>query len=570
MKIRHKFICLTIISILLVGCTNLDKQLLKASQLIDSGSYEKGIKIYDSLIEKDEGNSSAYIGLADAYSKLGKKNFEESILKKGMANCENNEEVYERLIELYVMNDENDKFLKLYEECKDIIYSEKAIVNASRIYEYEGNRELAFKELETLDIGKVKDAEVLEELAPYYFDDNNLVELERIVNKGIEINKEGTILFTYKYLLDNLDKFVVQTLSSADLDNDGIKENIFVITDEDKSYNSTYTKLVVQNGRTGEIIDSNDIENFYEFFYIETGNLFDDKGLNILLNAHPGGSGTPSNALLYGFNNNKLSEIEYKLEDDIEINYFDGFKLEIGSRQFDRLYAFEIDQDVRAEYIEWGYYTSSGKFLGNEIGYGLEQIDVYPIEKLKKDGLIYILPYYGSYMSKDYIGDIKVIYSYDGSWKPYDMYIIKNDGEPMEYRKYAEKTESPKVLTMNDTLEETKRIVNMTRSQVYEKFGQPNSIDSYQTEYLIYDDKYIFIYDNKVSAMWWLNPIDKFGIKGKLTNKKVKDAFGKPIWEGVDESGLGEYILNYKIDNLDMYFSDLDEDYGGFINIIKR
>lgn len=45
MEIRYKFICLTIISILLVGCTNVDKQLLKASQLIDSGSYEKGIKI---------------------------------------------------------------------------------------------------------------------------------------------------------------------------------------------------------------------------------------------------------------------------------------------------------------------------------------------------------------------------------------------------------------------------------------------------------------------------------------------------------------------------------------------
>lgn len=570
MEIRYKFICLTIISILLVGCTNVDKQLLKASQLIDSGSYEKGIKIYDSLIEKDEGNPSAYIGLADAYSKLEKKDFEESILKKGMANCENNEEVYERLIELYLMNDENDKFLKLYEEYKDIIYSEKAIVNASRTYKYEGNRELAFTELQTIDIEKVKDAEVLEELAPYYFDDNNVVELEKIVNKGIEINKEGTILFTYKYLLNNSDKLIVQTLNSADLDNDGIRENIFVITDKDKSYNSTYTKLVVQNGKTGEIIDENDLENFYEFFYIETGSLFDDKGLDILLNAHPGGTGTPSNALLYEFNNKKLSKIEYKLEDDIEINYLDGFKLEIGSKQFDRLYAFEIDQNARVEYIEWGYYTSSGKFLGTGIGYGLEQIDVYPIEKLKKDGLIYSLPYYGSYMSKDYIGDINVIYSYDGNWKPYDMDIINSDGEPMEYKKYAEKTEPPKVSTMNDTLEETKRIVNMTRSQVYENFGEPNSIESYQTEYLAYHDKYIFIYENKVSAMWWLGPIDKFGIKGKLTNQKVKEAFGKPLWEGVDEAGLGEYILNYRIGNLDMYFSDLDEDYGGFINIIKR
>ena len=569
MKARAKIVFLLIISILLVGCTSVEKKLLEASNLVEGGEYEKAIKIYKDLLEKNNDNPGIYIGLANAYRQMGDSNAEELILKEGMTFLEDNKEIYEVLIDLYYINEENYKLLELYEKYKDNIYSEKAIVNVSKIYQSEGEVDLAFEELKKIEIDKVEDIEVLEELLPFYLREDNKEKLKEIVDRGVAINKNGTVVLAYKYLFDKGEDFIIYAVNSADLNNNGTKENIFVIGDKERNFDTGYKKLVAQNGKTGEIIDVVELDNVNMSFNIEFGDFSGEKKLDILLNAHTGGMGVPSTALLYEIKNNRLSQINYSLEDDIEINYLDGFKIELASKQFDRLYSFDIDESAREIYITDGHYTNSGKIINPNLGYGLEEISVYNIEELKKDGLLYRLPYFGNYFAKDFLGTIEVVYVFDGSWKPYDMDIFVED-KPIQYKKYDEKTKVAEVPSMEDTLEETRRILNMTRAQVYEEFGEPFSIDSYQTEYFDYGDKYIFIYNDRVSAIWWLNPTNKFGIKGKLTNQKVKEVFGQPNWEDYNEAGIGEYILNYMIGNLDINFSDLDEDYGGFINIIRR
>ena len=288
-----------ILSILLGGCANMDKKLITASSFVDEGSYDKAIKIYKDLLDKNQDNPNIYMALANAYKKMGDEDAEEVTLKEGLIYCDNNEEIYDVLVDLYESNNEKDKFLKLYERYKDKIYSEKAILYTSTIYKSNGEDDLSFQELQKIDIDKTENVQVLEALLPFYLGEDSKEKLKEIVNKGISINSKGTVFHAYKYLSDRDGEVFIRALSSDDLDNDGMLENVFVISDKNTQFGSTYAKLIVQNGMTGQIIDEVDLGPDYEWFYIEFGNLTDGDKKDILLDAHGGGMGTPSYKLLY-------------------------------------------------------------------------------------------------------------------------------------------------------------------------------------------------------------------------------------------------------------------------------
>lgn len=135
-KKGRKIFVLIIIAILLLtagtvaviqtGVLNpLEHNLNLGYKYLNEGKYEQAIIAFNKVLEIDEKNTNAVIGISDAY--IGLDKFEEAVdfIKQHLAKYGTNEALYEKLITLYINNQDYDGAKKAIQQAAENGYEYK-------------------------------------------------------------------------------------------------------------------------------------------------------------------------------------------------------------------------------------------------------------------------------------------------------------------------------------------------------------------------------------------------------------------------------------------------------------
>lgn len=105
---------------------NPEHQLALAYKLLEDGKYEEAIIAFNKVIDIDDKNIEAHIGLSKAYVKLEDYDEAEKVLNKALKIDNKNKDVYEELIVVYELTNKYDKISDLIEDLEGIGLSSEA------------------------------------------------------------------------------------------------------------------------------------------------------------------------------------------------------------------------------------------------------------------------------------------------------------------------------------------------------------------------------------------------------------------------------------------------------------
>lgn len=105
---------------------NPEHQLALAYKLLEDGKYEEAIIAFNKVIDIDDKNIEAHIGLSKAYVKLEDYDEAEKVLNKALKIDNKNKDVYEELIGVYELTNKYDKISDLIEDLEGIGLSSEA------------------------------------------------------------------------------------------------------------------------------------------------------------------------------------------------------------------------------------------------------------------------------------------------------------------------------------------------------------------------------------------------------------------------------------------------------------
>lgn len=104
-KILFLFLCITLCSFMLTGCSKTEKLMKEADSLVEEKEYEEAIELYKEALELDEKDEEIYLSLADAYLKIDEYSKAMDIVNEGLDEIDSEElESKKRSIERKLKN----------------------------------------------------------------------------------------------------------------------------------------------------------------------------------------------------------------------------------------------------------------------------------------------------------------------------------------------------------------------------------------------------------------------------------------------------------------------------------
>ncbi len=137
------FVAINIVS----NNNNPEKQLSLGYKLLEEGKYEEAILAFNKVIDIDDKNIDARIGLSKVYVKLEDYDNAEKVLIEALEIDKKNQEVYKELIGMYKLTNQHDKIRELMERFGDFIddaiaeknIDEEIIVDSTYPTDYDEN-----------------------------------------------------------------------------------------------------------------------------------------------------------------------------------------------------------------------------------------------------------------------------------------------------------------------------------------------------------------------------------------------------------------------------------------------
>lgn len=518
LKKGFMFVLILFITIGLGGCS-LDNNMNEISELIEVQQYEQAHDLLMEILDNDDENVFAY----------------------------------ETIIYIYDLQKENEKIVEVYEKYKDRIDSNYADVQAALRYWDLDKKDEAANIVNKIDIDTIKEITLFEGLVQYYEKAGNIDKAIGVAEKGLEYSDRSTILHGFIYGLKNEENLFLLSIDTVDINGDGNQENILLLSNEPVSYESEVIDLVIQDGNNGRILGKKELHS-YGLYQLEFADLNQDGAVDMLIKAHGGGTAGYFDFMVYSFKNNNLTSIIDNLENDLGYIFMDGFKAEVFSEQAQKSYLIEFDQQRKERYIEDQFYDYYGTLLDfNMGGFKFPDFDIVYVKPLEKYGLKVSSCLAGPSYNADIIATIETLYVFNnGKWTIVNMTVSDEVGlvRDIEFNKYK-----PEIVMSKD-IEFLNILFNMTMEDIYKEYGQPLDTGYYQTKYLEYRDRIIFIDvgTNQVSSIWLLDGTSIFDIDLEATYEDIIGVLGNPQWEDYDGE-LGEYTLYYEIGKYSLYFN---------------
>lgn len=559
---------IVLLAINLAGCS-IEKKMEKANELVGKGKYEEAINIYKEIIEKEPTYYESYLELAKVYKYIGSLDIIEKTLLDGMKSAEEKVPLQLYLIDFYldcfeyekaeknaleILESDNknvqayEKLLQVYDQLQDYeklkstygehsyIESEKGVLYLAKAYLIQGEKDMAAKLINALDQKKI-------ERIPLY----------HVVNLGINNEKQLELIES----------------QTGDINGDGKKENILLLASYNGGMASEVIDLVIQDSRNGSIIDTISLSDFMGYPYnLKLVDANNDKILDVLVSVHSGGSSDGRYHRLLSYVDNNVKDYIGPIG-DVNCTFLDDYKAKVFSEKANKSHIVEFDDERKGWYYDAGYYNRDGELLEDNLGY-MHEGDVDPvfIPELNKFGLKTAMHLKGPWCNGDYICVFDEIALYEnGEWITYDLNpkednVAETNEESSE--EVAEITED-QTDTVDDEdvftkdLEYIDEIFSLNRNEIYEKFGEPTDTGYFETEYLGYDNFYIYISQEEVSCVQFFEGSEMFGIKISADADTIKAKLGEPTSEwGADEDDEGDYDygLVYEKGKYSLYFLD--------------
>ncbi|MCC5910823.1 MAG: tetratricopeptide repeat protein [Clostridiaceae bacterium] len=584
MKKRILCFLLAVLLVLVTGCGNqLEKQLSEAEAFATSGDYESAIEIYKNILEENPQHLDSYLGLFAIYRKQNKIDLAEEILQKSLQHVENKLVIQKELMVFYM---EETEFEKAEEVCRDILYhqlEEVAYENLLRIYTQEyrhedllelfyefqdqidnsyatvlamhshmflQEREESHKLLQSLDVKSIEELQTLVLLVDYFRGIEDREAALKIVERGLEQHKDAYTFQGLQYALTEMKDMYLVDIKTADVNGDGILENIMLFSEEPFGSYSDAIWLVIQKTDTGEIIEKFEVSYGGYVGSIFIGDLNRDGIDDFMFSVHSGGSGGLVMDYAYSYRSQEIQDLLENFSTDIEFQFKNDYKVEIYCAELERAFEVSVPASTREIYAEEGYYYENF-VLNPNMGY-LEwyNLDPFQLETPGEYGIRYSTFVMGDYGSNDTIAEVTVDYVWSNNgWQAKDIKIEAEEGDVKEIG--FDSRENRETISPFELLGKNQR-------QIRQEFGEPISTGTFGHYYMEYKNLLIYFdYNDRVSTV---EAKEVLGTREGMSFAEAKAILGMPQWEGNDEYD-DQYRMMYSIGNqYEIYYGGASKD----------
>lgn len=427
MKKTLLYITILFVTLIIVGCTNIEDQMEEAKIFVEGEKYEEAEEIYKEIIEKEPSYEKSYMQLMEVYEKTGSIDLINKALQEGLGSVENKTPLRVALVDTYLQTFNYEKAeemaLEVLKEEKD---NKKAYEKLLEVY-YQQSQKEKMKETYSAYKDRIEseraDLMMLREEILQGDMDNALAYLSSSPSPE-EKNKD--LYHTLDFLVTDVEKLVLIEAQRGDVDGDGKEENVLLLGDNNDWMYSEYIALVIQDAMTGEIMTREFIDFTGIPYYLKLTDGNNDGVLDILVSIHSGGSSDARMNKLYGYDG--IGLIDYlEALGDMDVVFEDHFKVKVFSEEIDKIYQLELEPKRRELYTLEGYYDENGQALDkNSVGFHEgDLVPTYILEE-NKFGLKANITIKGPSYNADDIAYFEGIYIYeDGLWEIYDLYPVE-------------------------------------------------------------------------------------------------------------------------------------------------
>lgn len=497
-----------VLLLLLTSCTDKQTNIINDSKsnVEDFADVEKFL--LDQL--KNKPTPDLYIKLADLYRDNYLYGKEGGILAKGINEFDDFKELHIRFAQYQAFKGDGDKAIVLLSHMLNEDFDEDIFCEAMKISletGYNMSPESYYEdfkdEIKNFDtkilLYKIlaSEEELKQELENNLLSSNKLEAYQAILDQAFIYRDYDKIEKLVSHL-ENVDggaeyyKIYSQLLSMKDLDILDMQIGNFVNTDYMdlvvmyKNTNDTNINMVLMDGKTGNIIIDEIIENFQP----DSVNLAiyekDDKLNWLAVTSFYGMSATSGKKFHFlKFDKDKFEMIEPTFETDLEIELLADFKLKIESKKLGKKYIIDIPKSDRISYIEDEQFDNQGVPTSN--GQARVYKDMYSLiyRGNHKDTISIITGFGGSHrFSADRLGFIQEIYNeIDGKFECTGIFIRDIEG----LARKSELIDGVQIISLYEP-EETER----------EDQGAKDKLPDYP-KYLIEEDFKLIIWDKTIN-----------------------------------------------------------------------
>lgn len=596
MKKNTIFLLIFIIILSLTACS-IESNLSKIEKYIAEEKYElaeeKILKllnkygdnkeIYDLYIEvirkKDE-KDKLILTLKEGIEKFSDIAYKEELLdlyieKLKLEEAENlgleiieedkSNKTYLKLFNIFENQNKELEWLKVYEENKEHIKDDYILLETALIYLEDNNLEKSQEIIKRIDIDSLDSIENFELLAEYYFKIKDDTNSYKTAKKGIEYMEDSTILYGYIYGYMNSDGLEIIELHSEDINGDGIKENIVLLSENEDSSRAKNTIMTIQNGNNGDVLTKSWLESYVSYKDILFEDFNGDGIKDIYINTYSREE-TSLNPEIYSFKEDNLklitenygyNNLKYKLKD----NYI----LEISSGELEKKINLYLDED-REKYISNGIFDKDGSLLVESslaitdtifLPVYLEDMDYYGFKKIDKLKI-----------NKEDVGDIESLYQYENNRLVFKDFYAKS-----KYKTEESKYGKEDLVAIEDIeLKTLENLLNCNKKTLYQRLGKPSKINYQQGEVLAYDGIQFYL-DKESQDVSYIKIIESnntLNLKIPVRIRDIKNELGDPDEEKRDSLYKDEIELIYYLDKVKLRFIGNKKTNSDFILIVEK